>query len=70
MRSRSIRPCSRSSALLSVVTGVLFGVLPALRLSKYGERGHASAAQLSALARNSRSATCSPPCNWRARWRC
>jgi putative ABC transport system permease protein len=39
---------------LSVVTGVLFGLLPALRLSKYGERGHASQSQLSAVARNSR----------------
>jgi predicted permease len=39
---------------LSVVTGVLFGLLPALRLSKYGERGHASESQLSTLARNSR----------------
>ncbi|HXT14655.1 MAG TPA: FtsX-like permease family protein, partial [Gemmatimonadaceae bacterium] len=41
-------------ALLSVVTGVLFGLLPALRLSKYGDRGHTSAAQLSTLVRNSR----------------
>lgn len=40
--------------LLSVVTGVLFGLLPALRLSKYGERGHTSASQISTLARNSR----------------
>ena len=39
---------------LSIVTGVLFGLLPALRLSKYGERGHASQSQLSTLARNSR----------------
>ncbi len=41
-------------ALLSVATGVLFGLLPALRLSKYGDRGHTSASQLSALVRNSR----------------
>ncbi len=40
--------------LLSIVTGVLFGLLPALRLSKYGDRGHTSAAQLSTVARNSR----------------
>jgi putative ABC transport system permease protein len=40
--------------VLSVVTGVLFGLLPALRLSRYGERGHASESQLSTLARNSR----------------
>jgi putative ABC transport system permease protein len=40
--------------VLSVVTGVLFGLLPALRLSKYGERGHASQSQLSTVARNSR----------------
>jgi putative ABC transport system permease protein len=39
---------------LSLVTGVLFGLLPALRLSKYGERGHTSASQLSSVARNSR----------------
>jgi putative ABC transport system permease protein len=39
---------------LSVVTGVLFGLLPALRLSKYGEHGHASQSQLSTVARNSR----------------
>ncbi len=38
----------------SAVTGVLFGLLPALRLSKYGERGHASAAQMSAHAGNTR----------------
>ncbi|HEY9182108.1 MAG TPA: FtsX-like permease family protein, partial [Gammaproteobacteria bacterium] len=41
-------------ALLSIVTGVLFGLLPALRLSKYGDRGHTSASQLSTLVRNSR----------------
>jgi predicted permease len=40
--------------VLSVVTGVVFGLLPALRLSKYGERGHASESQLSTAARNSR----------------
>jgi len=40
--------------VLSVVTGVLFGLLPALRLSKYGEHGHVSESQLSAVARNSR----------------
>ena len=41
-------------AALSVVTGVLFGLLPALRLSKYGEHGHVSESQLSAVGRNSR----------------
>jgi putative ABC transport system permease protein len=41
-------------ALLSVVTGVLFGLLPALRLSKYGDRGYSSVSQLSTLVRNSR----------------
>jgi predicted permease len=40
--------------VLSVVTGVLFGLLPALRLSKYGEHGHVSESQLSAVTRNSR----------------
>jgi putative ABC transport system permease protein len=39
---------------LSVVTGVLFGLLPALRLSKYGERGQGSQSLLSVHARNSR----------------
>ena len=39
--------------VLAIVTGVLFGLLPALRLSKYGERGHASESQLSTVARNS-----------------
>jgi putative ABC transport system permease protein len=39
--------------VLAVVTGVLFGLLPALRLSKYGEHGHASESQLSTVARNS-----------------
>ena len=33
---------------------MLFGLLPALRLSKYGEHGHASQSQLSTVARNSR----------------
>jgi predicted permease len=37
-----------------MITAVLFGLLPALRLSKYGEVGHTSAAQLSAVARTSR----------------
>jgi putative ABC transport system permease protein len=40
--------------VLSVVTAALFGLPPALRLSKYGDRGHGSESQLSALARNSR----------------
>jgi putative ABC transport system permease protein len=39
---------------LAVASGALFGLLPAIRLSKYGERGHTSATQLSTLARNSR----------------
>ncbi len=39
---------------LSLITGALFGVLPALRLSRYGERGHASAAQMSTHARDTR----------------
>src|SRR5204863_6621895 len=38
----------------SVITGLLFGLLPALRLSKYGERGHASTAQMSAHVGNTR----------------
>ena len=36
------------------MTAVLFGLLPALRLSRYGEVGHTSASQLSAVARTSR----------------
>jgi predicted permease len=40
--------------VLAMVTAVLFGLLPALRLSRYGERGHASESQLSTVARNSR----------------
>ncbi len=39
--------------VLAVITGVLFGLLPALRLSRYGEHGHTSATQLSSAARNS-----------------
>jgi predicted permease len=39
---------------LALVAGALFGLLPAVRLSRYGERGHTSAAQLSALSRQSR----------------
>jgi putative ABC transport system permease protein len=39
---------------LAVATGALFGVLPALRLSRFGERGHNAAAQLSAAASNTR----------------
>ena len=39
--------------VLAILTGVLFGLLPALRLSKYGEHGHASESQLSTVARNS-----------------
>jgi predicted permease len=39
---------------LAVVTGTLFGVLPALRLSRFGERAHNAAAQLSAAASNTR----------------
>jgi putative ABC transport system permease protein len=57
-------------ALLSVVTGVLFGLLPALRLSKYGDRGHASHRSSRRSRATRGSATCSPRCNWRARWRC
>jgi putative ABC transport system permease protein len=33
---------------LSIATPLLFGVLPALRLSRFGEQGHGSGAQLSA----------------------
>jgi predicted permease len=39
---------------LSLVTGLAFGLLPALRLSRYGEHGHVSTAQISSVARNSR----------------
>jgi predicted permease len=39
---------------LSLVTAVVFGLLPALRLSRYGEVGHTSASQLSAVAPTSR----------------
>jgi predicted permease len=39
---------------LSLVTGLIFGMLPALRLSRYGEHGHTSTTQLSSVARNSR----------------
>src|SRR5688572_21806447 len=39
---------------LAVVTGALFGMLPALRLSRFGEKGHNAAAQLSAAASNTR----------------
>jgi len=39
---------------LSLVTGLVFGMLPALRLSRYGEHGHTSSTQLSSVARNSR----------------
>ena len=38
----------------SIVTAMIFGLLPALRLSKYGEHGHASESQLSTMKRNSR----------------
>jgi len=40
--------------VLAMVTAGLFGLLPALRLSKYGEVGHTSASQLSAVAPTSR----------------
>jgi predicted permease len=41
--------------VLSIVTAVLFGLLPALRLSKYGERGwHVSDSRHSTVPRNSR----------------
>jgi putative ABC transport system permease protein len=39
---------------LILVTGTLFGVLPAVRLSRFGEKGHHAAAQLSASASNTR----------------
>ena len=39
---------------LSLVTAVVFGLLPALRLTRYGEVGHTSASQLSAVAPTSR----------------
>jgi putative ABC transport system permease protein len=39
---------------LAVVTGALFGLWPALRLSRFGEKGHNAAAQLSAAASNTR----------------
>ncbi len=39
---------------LVVLTGALFSVLPALRLSRFGERGHNAAGQLSAAASNAR----------------
>ena len=54
MKSRSIPTVLAFVVGLAIVTGVLFGLLPALRLSKYGEHGHASQSQLSTLARNSR----------------
>jgi predicted permease len=39
---------------LAVITGAFFGVVPALRLSRFGEKGHHTAAQLSAAASNTR----------------
>lgn len=39
---------------LVVAVGALFGALPALRLSRFGERGHNAAAQLSAAASTTR----------------
>jgi predicted permease len=39
---------------LTIVTGALFGMLPALRLSRFGQTGHLAAAQLSAIASNTR----------------
>ena len=38
MRSRSTGACSRSRSLLSVLTGVLFGLLPALQLARTDRR--------------------------------
>jgi putative ABC transport system permease protein len=39
---------------LTIVTSVAFGVLPALRLSRFGEQGHHAAGQLSAATANTR----------------
>jgi predicted permease len=39
---------------LTVITGAVFGVLPALRLSRFGERGHHAAGQLSTAVSNTR----------------
>jgi len=41
-------------ALLVLVTSALFGMWTALRLSRFGERGHHAAAQISASANNTR----------------